>query len=176
MYFKKRKTSSTSCLLRKEVLLVKTTIRSLQSFQNDSVFISFCFFSLCIIFLFTTQISSVMEYGKLRPPMPTLLKQLPLLSLWSKNTVRPTFHVLCRHLEFMKSEIKVCFSVLPSISINIEPESNYISEEYFESFQLKISAKYVFPFLFHIYALPFKSLGVSIVFILLVFIFIYLVF
>jgi len=90
------------------------------------------------------QISSVMEYGKLRPPMPTLLKQLPLLSLRSKNMVRPIFQVLSRHLVFMKSEFKACFSVLPSISIHIEPESSYISEENFESFQLKISAKYVF--------------------------------
>jgi len=114
-----------------------------------------------------------MEYGKLRPPMPTLLKQLPLLSLRSKNMVRPIFQVLSRLLVFMKSEIKVCFSVLPSISIHIEPESSYISEENFESFQLKISAKYVFPFLFHIiYTLLYNTF----VFILQVFIFIYLVF
>ncbi|XP_067294105.1 complement C5 [Pseudorasbora parva] len=41
------------------------------------------------------------------------------------------------------AEFEVKEYVLPSIAIHIEPESNYISEEYFESFKLNILAKYV---------------------------------
>ncbi|KAK2911621.1 hypothetical protein Q8A67_003754 [Cirrhinus molitorella] len=41
------------------------------------------------------------------------------------------------------AEFEVKEYVLPSILIHIEPEANYISEKNFESFQLKISAKYV---------------------------------
>ncbi|KTG38801.1 hypothetical protein cypCar_00009247 [Cyprinus carpio] len=41
------------------------------------------------------------------------------------------------------TEFEVKEYVLPSISLHIQPEANYVSENNFESFQLKISAKYV---------------------------------
>ncbi len=49
--------------------------------------------------------------------------------------------VLCRHLVSIIFKFKLCFSVLPSILLHIEPEANYISEKNYESFKLTISAK-----------------------------------
>ncbi|XP_030647127.1 complement C5 isoform X2 [Chanos chanos] len=42
-----------------------------------------------------------------------------------------------------KAEFEIKEYVLPSISVMIEPEANYISSAYFESFKLKITARYV---------------------------------
>ncbi|XDV20102.1 hypothetical protein PO909_025483 [Leuciscus waleckii] len=72
----------------------------------------------------------------LLPPFKIPLK--PTYGIWKiEATYADTFKTTAT-AEFVVKEY-----VLPSISIHIEPESNYINEEYFESFQLKISAKYV---------------------------------
>ncbi|KAK7173715.1 hypothetical protein R3I93_003515 [Phoxinus phoxinus] len=72
----------------------------------------------------------------LLPPFKIPLK--PTYGLWKiEATYADTFKTTAT------AEFEVKEYVLPSISIHIEPESNYISEENFESFQLKISAKYV---------------------------------
>ncbi|XP_056092292.1 complement C5 isoform X3 [Rhinichthys klamathensis goyatoka] len=72
----------------------------------------------------------------LLPPFKIPLK--PTYGIWKiEATYADTFKTTAT------AEFEVKEYVLPSISIHIEPESNYISEENFESFQLKISAKYV---------------------------------
>ncbi|XP_067263766.1 complement C5 [Chanodichthys erythropterus] len=73
----------------------------------------------------------------LLPPFKIPLK--PTYGIWKiEATYADTFKTTAT------AEFEVKEYVLPSISIQIEPESNYISEENFESFQLKILAKYVY--------------------------------
>ncbi|XP_073696897.1 complement C5 [Garra rufa] len=72
----------------------------------------------------------------LLPPFKIPLK--PTYGIWKiVATYADTFETSAT------AEFEVKEYVLPSILIHIEPEANYISEKNFESFQLKISAKYV---------------------------------
>uniref|UniRef100_A0A671SHV8 NTR domain-containing protein n=1 Tax=Sinocyclocheilus anshuiensis TaxID=1608454 RepID=A0A671SHV8_9TELE len=77
----------------------------------------------------------------LLPPFKIPLK--PIYGIWKiLATYADTFETTAT------AEFEVKEYVLPSISLHIQPEANYVSEKNFESFQLKISAKYVF-FLFY---------------------------
>lgn len=72
----------------------------------------------------------------LLPPFKIPLK--PTYGIWKiVATYADTFETTAT------AEFEVKEYVLPSISLHIEPEANYISEKNFESFKLKISAKYV---------------------------------
>uniref|UniRef100_A0A672NTC6 Complement C5 n=1 Tax=Sinocyclocheilus grahami TaxID=75366 RepID=A0A672NTC6_SINGR len=73
----------------------------------------------------------------LLPPFKIPLK--PIYGIWKiLATYADTFETTAT------AEFEVKEYVLPSISLHILPEANYVSEKNFESFQLKISAKYVF--------------------------------
>uniref|UniRef100_A0A671SIB0 NTR domain-containing protein n=1 Tax=Sinocyclocheilus anshuiensis TaxID=1608454 RepID=A0A671SIB0_9TELE len=81
----------------------------------------------------------------LLPPFKIPLK--PIYGIWKiLATYADTFETTAT------AEFEVKEYVLPSISLHIQPEANYVSEKNFESFQLKISAKYVF-FLFYFTAM-----------------------
>uniref|UniRef100_A0A673MFE8 Complement component 5 n=2 Tax=Sinocyclocheilus rhinocerous TaxID=307959 RepID=A0A673MFE8_9TELE len=72
----------------------------------------------------------------LLPPFKIPLK--PIYGIWKiLATCADTFETTAT------AEFEVKEYVLPSISLHIQPEANYVSEKNFESFQLKISAKYV---------------------------------
>uniref|UniRef100_A0A671SJD7 Complement component 5 n=2 Tax=Sinocyclocheilus anshuiensis TaxID=1608454 RepID=A0A671SJD7_9TELE len=72
----------------------------------------------------------------LLPPFKIPLK--PIYGIWKiLATYADTFETTAT------AEFEVKEYVLPSISLHIQPEANYVSEKNFESFQLKISAKYV---------------------------------
>uniref|UniRef100_A0A8C1CS67 Complement component 5 n=2 Tax=Cyprinus carpio TaxID=7962 RepID=A0A8C1CS67_CYPCA len=72
----------------------------------------------------------------LLPPFKIPLK--PIYGIWKiLATCADTFETTAT------TEFEVKEYVLPSISLHIQPEANYVSENNFESFQLKISAKYV---------------------------------
>ncbi|XP_026108101.1 complement C5-like [Carassius auratus] len=72
----------------------------------------------------------------LLPPFKIPLK--PIYGIWKiLATYADTFETTAI------AEFEVKEYVLPSISLHIQPEANYVNENNFESFKLKISAKYV---------------------------------
>ncbi|XP_051531363.1 complement C5-like isoform X2 [Myxocyprinus asiaticus] len=72
----------------------------------------------------------------LLPPFKIPLK--PTFGIWKiVATYAETFQTSAT------AEFEVKEYVLPSISLHIEPDANYVSAENFESFKLKISAKYI---------------------------------
>ncbi|XP_056314659.1 complement C5 [Danio aesculapii] len=72
----------------------------------------------------------------LLPPFKIPLK--PIYGIWKiVATYADNFETTAT------AEFEVKEYVLPSISVQIEPEANYISEENLDTFKLKISAKYV---------------------------------
>uniref|UniRef100_A0A8C1FYQ5 Anaphylatoxin-like domain-containing protein n=1 Tax=Cyprinus carpio carpio TaxID=630221 RepID=A0A8C1FYQ5_CYPCA len=86
----------------------------------------------------------------LLPPFKIPLK--PIYGIWKiLATCADTFETTAT------AEFEVKEYVLPNISLHIQPEANYVSEKNFESFQLKISAKYV-------HGAPVSSADISVTF------------
>uniref|UniRef100_A0A8C2ABR3 Complement component 5 n=1 Tax=Cyprinus carpio TaxID=7962 RepID=A0A8C2ABR3_CYPCA len=80
-------------------------------------------------------VADIIGAKPLLPPFKIPLK--PTYGIWKiVATYADTFETTAT------AEFEVKEYVLPSILLHIEPEANYVSEKNFESFKLKISAKY----------------------------------